>query len=296
MNDSNYNSTAGWIGSDGARPSAHQVRSSDGVGISYFTIGRGPGVVAIPGALSTASDYAVFAAALGQTHSVHVIERRGRGMSGPQGADYGIETECADVMAVMRATGSTLIFGHSFGGLVALETALRAPEARKVVVYEPGVSVGGAIATSWLEPCQQRLERGRTLEAFAAFSIAAGPRQGRRMPVWLMKMLLPFVVDRAHLAKRVSLLSTTLPEHRVIGELDGTHSRYSALTADVLLLSGDKRPLDWVGPAIRVLRNTLPSVTSYAFEGLDHFGPDQSGPNEVAKMASTYFLSQSTSG
>jgi pimeloyl-ACP methyl ester carboxylesterase len=68
-----------------------------------------------------AADYAAFARALAERFTVHTIERRGRGESGPQGDDYSIVKECEDVLAVRAATGASLLVGHSYGGLVALE-------------------------------------------------------------------------------------------------------------------------------------------------------------------------------
>ena len=47
-------------------------------------MGTGPAILVIPGVLSMASDYAAFARALSEHLTVHTIERRGRGESGPQ--------------------------------------------------------------------------------------------------------------------------------------------------------------------------------------------------------------------
>src|SRR5258707_8540331 len=100
------------------------VRSSDGTTITYLTVGRGPAVIVIPGVLSLASSYSAFAQALAaKCFTVHTIERRGHGQSGPQGNDYSIVKECEDVLALQRKTGTSLLFGHSFGGFIALEVA-----------------------------------------------------------------------------------------------------------------------------------------------------------------------------
>ena len=100
--------------------STRTVTSADGTVISYLTTGSGPPVIVIPGTLETAADFALFADLLGQRHTVHTIERRGRGLSGPQGDEYGMIKECEDIAAVQKlATGSTLMFGHSYGGLIA---------------------------------------------------------------------------------------------------------------------------------------------------------------------------------
>ena len=64
---------------------SHTVRSRDGTRIGYLSVGDGPAVLVIPGVLSMAADYAAFARALSEHFTVHTIERRGRGESGPQG-------------------------------------------------------------------------------------------------------------------------------------------------------------------------------------------------------------------
>ena len=100
------------------------VSSSDGTTIAYTSTGAGPGLILVPGALTVAADFAPLAQALADVFTVHVIERRGRGASGPQGEDYSITRECEELRAVQSATGATLVFGHSFGGLVVLEAAI----------------------------------------------------------------------------------------------------------------------------------------------------------------------------
>ena len=97
---------------------ASHVLSKDGTRIGYLSVGEGPSVLVIPGVLSVAADYAAFARALSEHFSVHTIERRGRGESGPQGDDYSIVKECEDVLALQAETGASFLVGHSYGGLV----------------------------------------------------------------------------------------------------------------------------------------------------------------------------------
>ncbi len=128
----------------------HTVLSKDGTTISYLSIGDGPSALVIHGILSMASDYAAFARALAEHFTVHTIERRGRGESGPQGDDYSIVKECEDVLALRAETGASLLVGHSYGGLVALEVARNNTAFTKIAVYEPGVSIDGSMPTGWM--------------------------------------------------------------------------------------------------------------------------------------------------
>src|SRR4051812_41796215 len=93
------------------------VTSSDGTRISYLIVGSGSPLIVIPGALTTAADFESFSQELARHFTVHTIDRRGRGLSGPQGSDYSIARECEDIKALQEKTGAQYIFGHSFGGL-----------------------------------------------------------------------------------------------------------------------------------------------------------------------------------
>ena len=99
------------------------VESGDGTQLAYFTLGDGPALLVVGGALATAADYFPLAQCLASEYAAHVLERRGRGASGPQGPGYGIATEIVDLQSVHDQTGAQRVFGHSYGGLIALETA-----------------------------------------------------------------------------------------------------------------------------------------------------------------------------
>src|SRR6266699_4694844 len=162
------------------------VLSKDVTTISYLSVGSGPSVMVIPGALSMATDYAAFAHALADHFTVHTIERRGRGESGPQGDDYSMVKEREDVLALQKQTGTSFLVGHSFGGLVALEVARNNPSLTKIAVYEPGVSIDGSIPMDWIPGYQKKLAGKKYLDAFVELSRSVGPRRARTTPPWLM--------------------------------------------------------------------------------------------------------------
>ncbi|GIF52678.1 pimeloyl-ACP methyl ester carboxylesterase [Asanoa ferruginea] len=267
------------------------VHSADGTRINYVTTGAGPGLIVVPGALNDASDYAELAAALAAHFTVHTIERRGRGGSGPQGDGYGIEAECADLAAVRAATDASFVFGHSFGGLVALEAARRNPEIKKLAVYEPGVSVDGLIPMDWIPAYRRYLERGRPFDAFATFVMATGPAAARRNPHWLMSAILRVVFRGAKREKLFGLLGANLREHQEVGRLDGSYRNYGEVSAEVLLLAGGKSKLPYVTAAIDRLAGVVPSARVHTFPKLDHFGPDERGPAEVAATVTAFLAS-----
>jgi pimeloyl-ACP methyl ester carboxylesterase len=118
------------------------VTSADGTTIAYQTIGSGPGLVVLSGAVLHPDAYTKLTKILGQSFAVHVVHRRGRGLSGPQGRDYSIEKECHDVISVLDATQPHRLFGHRFGALLAVETARREPPGLDhVVAYDPAYTL-----------------------------------------------------------------------------------------------------------------------------------------------------------
>jgi alpha-beta hydrolase superfamily lysophospholipase len=76
------------------------VSSADGTTIGYPRFGSEPGLV--HGSMRGAQDHTEFASRLADTSTVYVIDRRGRGRSGPQGADYGFQRVSEDFAAIMR--------------------------------------------------------------------------------------------------------------------------------------------------------------------------------------------------
>ena len=268
----------------------HTVLSRDGTKISYLSMGSGPSVLVIPGALFMAADYAAFANALAEHFTVHIIERRGRGESGPQGDDYSIAKEREDVLALLQKIGASLLVGHSFGGLVALEVARNNPSLTKVAVYEPGVSIDGSIPMHWMPGYEKKLAEKKYLDAFVEFSLGSGPERARKTPPWLMKLLLPLFLNSHERKLMLGLLPENLREHQEVARLDSSYENYREIAAGVLLMYGGKSDLPWVHPAMERLAAVLPRSETKAFPRLDHFGIDKKAPREVAKAVNTYFL------
>ena len=268
----------------------HAVLSQDGAKISYLTMGSGPSVLVIPGALSMAADYAAFASALAEHFTVHIIERRGRGKSSPQGDDYSMIKECEDVFALQQKIGASLLVGHSFGGLVALEVARNNPSVTKLAVYEPGVSIDGSIPMDWMPGYEKKLAEKKYLDAFVEFSLGVGPERARNTPPWLMKLLLPLFLSSHERKLMFGLLPENLREHHEVARLDSSYENYREIAADVLLMYGGKSNTTWVDLSMERLAAVLPRSETKEFPKLDHFGIDKKAPREVAEVIGAYFL------
>jgi len=267
------------------------VLSKDGTKIVYLSVGDGPAVLVLPGVLSMASDYAAFACALDQRCTVHIIERRGRGKSRPQGDDYSILKECEDVLAVQRQTGARLLVGHSYGGLVALEVARNNTVFSRVAVYEPGVSIEGSMPVHWMAGYEKKLAEKRKLDALVEFTLADAPARLAKLPPWLMKLLIRISFIRFPESRQMlNLLQQNIREWQEIARLDSTYENYRQVTAGVLLMYGGRSDSRAVDLVVTRLPSVLPSFEVKEFPRLDHFGIERTAPHEVAEVVGDYFL------
>ena len=265
-----------------ARPAA--VTSSDGTAIGYQTLGSGEGVILIGGTLRSARDYMPLARLLARSLTVHVMDRRGRGASGPQGMGYSIEKECEDLLAVHHQTGAAMVFGHSYGGLVSLETTLRSGAFRRVAVYEPYVSVAGSVPVSWLSEYRRLLAAGDTRGAFAVMARGAGHAPGMlaRMPLGLVRALM-YCLPNSQWRQLEPLLPAALAENEQIARLDApTVGRFASVTARVLLLGGAKSPA-LTSQALQALHEVVPGSELELLDGLRHTAPETKKPVAVAE-------------
>jgi len=270
---------------------AHTVLSNDGTKIAYFSVGDGPAVLVLPGVLSMASDYANFAFALAQRFTIHIIERRGRGKSGPQGDDYSITKECEDVLAIQRKTGARLLVGHSYGGLVALEVARDNRVFSKIAVYEPGVSIDGSMPVHWMASYEKKLAEKRNLDALVEFTLADAPARLAKLRPWLMKLLLRISFIRfPEYRQMLNLLQENLREWREIAHLDNSYENYRQVSACVLLMYGGRSDSQAVDLVVERLPSVLPCFEKKEFPRLDHFGIERTAPTKVAKVIGDYFL------
>jgi pimeloyl-ACP methyl ester carboxylesterase len=265
------------------------VASADGTPTGYSSVGEGPGLIIVGGVLSSGSDYLALAGLLAQDFEVHVIDRRGRPSSGPQRPSHSIEDECADLIAVASSTGATAVFGHSFGGLVALETARQQPTFDHLFVYEPGVPLRGQFRFDWLDGYQERLESGDRRGAFAWMVKHNGfsPRPLAVLPLLYVEVVLRLAIRSRQWASMDRLLEANLVEHRIEAALDAPSAeRFSTVTAQTLLMGGTKSPTVISRQLVTELSKVIPNAAGAILPGLDHVAPQrQPGPIAAAILA-----------
>lgn len=139
--------------------------------------GSGPQVVLIHGSLFSAEVTWSAQRALGERWTVLVPNRRGFGDSPPaEGEDF--EVDAGDIIELLEEPAH--VVGHSYGGIVGMLAAARAPHlVRSLTVIEaPVYQVAAHIpeVASYLQRSKERQDRPRDPEAFLREFL--GPREG----------------------------------------------------------------------------------------------------------------------
>jgi len=229
----------------------YAVTSRDGTRIGCQVSGSGPPLVLVHGATGTAAIWALVSAQLSRHFTVYAMDRRGRGASG-DGPDYTLEREIEDVAAVVSSLpGDVDLLGYSFGGVCALEAALRVKNLRRLILYEPGVPVPGRAHSraGLIERLEQDIEAGESERAASVYALEA-----LGMP--------PEMLDRLKAqpgwADRVALFARTVPREMRTREVYRFDTdRFKSFGIPTLLLVGSESPegfkasADLVASAIR---------------------------------------------
>lgn len=108
----------------------NQIRSFDGVKISYDVQGEGqPALVFVHGWSCSREYWKEQVAHFAKKHKVVTIDLAGHGQSGLSRKDYAIEAFGKDVAAVAEKLNLNriILVGHSIGGLVVVEAARQMP-------------------------------------------------------------------------------------------------------------------------------------------------------------------------
>ena len=271
------------------------IVSKDGTTIGYRRLGSGEGLILVHGGFKSSQDFMKLAVSLSDTFTVHVVDRRGRGLSGPHGHGFSVEREVEDMQALVAKTGARNIFGLSVGALVVLKAARTTPTLERIALYEPPFSVDGSTPTSWLGRYEQELARG---EPAAAVVTAMKGMQVVpmfvRLPRFLSTPLLSLVMraqgdgDAENIP--IHALAPTLRyDVQIVREMSDSLDDYAKLPARVLLLGGTKSPA-FLRMGLDALERTLPHVERVTFSGLGHDGPEDDGkPRLVAQRLRRFF-------
>lgn len=249
------------------------------------------GIVLVHGTLVTDALYRSFARSLSRLlgRPVHCYNRRGRAGSSPQPADYSAATEVADLAAVLRQTGSTDVFAHSYGGFVALQAARSVP-IRRLVTYDAAVSLAGNLTSRWRPELERSVAAGELDHAWAHLVQGletAGPVS--KLPLGALRMLSILSARTSLGAEMRELLPTAVKEMRAALAADAELDDFAGITMPTLMLTGGWSP-DYFAETGRQLAAAVPAIEFAVVPGQLHEGPIRPGNRRLALIAARFLL------
>ena len=251
------------------------VRSADGTTIAFARSGAGPPLVIVGGALSDHTAAAPLLPHLESDLTVYVPDRRGRGTSGDE-RQYEVDREVEDIAALLDRIGEQPhLYGHSSGGILALEAVIRGLPVGRLVVYEPPFIVD-----------EQRPRPPADLAERLGSLIAANDRDGALRTFLREGPMLPDAsIDQiqgtAQWQAWLPLAHTTAYDARIAGACILPLERLAALRTPTLVLQGGASP-GWVRSGTEALARALPRGRLVALAGQSHAGAREA-PERVAR-------------
>lgn len=271
--------------------------SADSTTIGYRQMGHGPALILVHGAMQASQNFMKLAAALSDAYTVYVMDRRGRGLSGPFGSDYCMKKAVDDIDALLRATGAHYVFGLSAGALISLQAALMLPAIHKLAIYEPPLPIDSRQSpTAWAPRYERELAQGNL--GAAMVSVLKGTVD-RNLFTALPRPLLTRFMNMALRGESHEVQGNDVPldlliptlhyDIQVVNEMTGTLDTFRSISAEVLLLGGDKS-LAYLKLALDRLETVLPQVRRVEFNGVGHLAADNGGqPERVARELRKFF-------
>lgn len=259
------------------------VTSADGTTIAYETVGDGPPLVLVDGALCYRSfgPARPLAKHLADTYRVHLYDRRGRGDSGNT-PPYAVDREIEDVAAVIDAAGgSAFVYGISSGAALALAAANAGLPIKRLAVYEAPFLLDENAPPeppTYRADLERALSEGRRGDAVAMFMRMVGAPS---MMVKVMKLTPAW--------RKLKGVAHTLPyDHDVLADARAgqplPEDRYAEVARPVLSMAGGKSP-EWMRTAMQQVAAVLPDAEYRTIEGQTHMLK----PQAVAPLLRSFF-------
>jgi pimeloyl-ACP methyl ester carboxylesterase len=253
------------------------VTSKDGTTIGYRQLGHGPGLVLLHGIMESSQSHTQLAEGLAGDFTVHMPDRRGRGLSGPQGKDYRIGKEVEDLAALLEKTGASRVFGVSAGAVICLQAARSLTAIEKVAIFEPPLLVNGSVSTAFLERFDEEMAEGEVAAALvtAMKGSQMGPPALNLIPRPLLERLTKLMTASEDKKAKpgdvtMTMLASTLhDDFQLSVETEAALESFNAIRAETLLLGGSKSPA-YFKVALDALEYVLPNARRIEFSGLNH--------------------------
>lgn len=240
-----------------------KVTSKDGTRISVECAGKGPNLLIVHGGSGDRQRWKPLLPLFASHFNVCAMDRRGHGESEP-GGEYSLKKESEDVAAVVDSlAGPVFVLGHSIGGVFALEAAFLTEKISKLVLYEPPVQdLDHRAIADEMERMIQKGNREQALLIFLRQVVMISPEEIEKMKA------------RPNWPERVAGVDVQIREIRALSQYRFDPGRMKTLTMPTLILTGGDTASPQLKQAVKLLAETLPNATVYAFEGQEHDAMD----------------------
>jgi pimeloyl-ACP methyl ester carboxylesterase len=246
------------------------VTSADGTRIALERTGSGAPVILIGGAFNDRSTVAALAATLAPGFTAITYDRRGRGDSTNNDRGFDVNCEFDDLAAVIeraggieRVGGMVSVFGHSSGGVLAIEAALRGLPINRLAVYEPSyipASVRPQPGADLYERLVRLIGQDRRDDAVTLFQTEAVGLPAAMIEGMRASDFWGWLTGLAH----------TLPYDVALhGDYEPPAGRLAALRIPVLAVDGSQSP-QWIRTGTRAVAEAVPSGRYVTLDGQDH--------------------------
>jgi pimeloyl-ACP methyl ester carboxylesterase len=222
----------------------------------------------VHGAAADHTRWAPILPGLEEHFTVFAIDRRGRGQSG-DAESYAIEREYEDVVAIADSiAGPVNLLGHSYGAVCSLEASLKISNLRKLILYEPPISVDVKknCPPDAIDRMNSYLEAGEPEKTLLIFlrEIVGIPQNEidmlRSSPSW---------------SSRVAAAHTIPREEASVDSYIFEPSRFFHMEAPTLLLLGGDSP-PFFRAAVEILKESIPNGRIAIMSGQQHAAMDTS--------------------
>jgi pimeloyl-ACP methyl ester carboxylesterase len=260
------------------------VTSADGTDVRAYDEGRGPGIVMVGPGLDDGTRDKRMARILSRRFRVIRLHRRQYRVdlkANPKvgGSPCTIAQEVDDVLAVVRTIGApVVIYGHSDGGVVALEALAAAPSSfAGAVIFEPAAVIDlplGGEDGQVLRQARAALVAGRPARAMTIFL-----RATVALPRWQATLA---GVATALVPKYRKLVPGQIDSLEALDELGVRLDIYAGIDVPTVLLGGDRNPAH-IPARLDAIERVMPNTRRVVMHKRDH-GADLKHPKQVARV------------
>jgi Predicted hydrolases or acyltransferases (alpha/beta hydrolase superfamily) len=287
------------------------VTSKDGTTIGYRQMGSGPGIILLHGGGKASQTLMQLGTELSDEFAVYIPDRRGRGLSGPFGDNYGLQREVEDMDALLKKTGAHYVFGTATGGIIALQSALYLPVIHKAILYEPPFYVNETEMNNFNDigkrydkyVAEGKLSLAMVTSSELATKVSGDELQSpyqwvKYMPNIVLRLIFWFILEvdarnvKCDDIKLKDLMPTFHNDVVLVNETKGTIKNFKDVSAEILLLYGNKTFL-FLKHSIDALNEVLLHVERVELQGIDHAAAeDATGKPEIVAQEIKRFLNE----